>query len=255
MSTDCGNADGVYAWWMRRFERAFSLYDVVRLDHFRGFEAYWAIPKGEKASKGHWMPGPGLKLFRQAYKCFGSLPIIAEDLGYLTPGVRMLLAGTGFPGMDVMQFSDTDPRGGYNPQCDRVSYTGTHDNETLLGWCRNRYRHEIEAVLQQQGITDNGGCPAQSVGAPEGNDAAGAAAAGLDTAVSGAPKTASAYEEAFDGEAGKLADSLMQRFLDTDAFIKIVPLQDILGLGNEARMNVPGTVGTNWKWQAKEKEI
>ena len=204
-----------YGWWMRRFERAFSLYDVVRLDHFRGFEAYWAIPKGAKAGAGHWMPGPGIELFEQAYKHFGPLPIIAEDLGYLTPGVRSLIAGTGFPGMDVMQFSDTDPRTEYKPALDRVSYTGTHDNETLLGWCRNRYKQDIDAVLCRKGIK---------------------------------AEESERYAEAFNQEAKAVADSLLHSFYETDAFIRIVPLQDILGLGNEARMNTPGTVGRNWKW-------
>ena len=210
-----------YRWWMNRFKRAFALYDVVRLDHFRGFEAYWAIPRGEKAGKGHWMPGPGRDLFDEACRQFGPLPIIAEDLGFITPGVRMLIASTGFPGMDVMQFSDTNPREAYSPYADRVSYTGTHDNETLPGWCRNRYREDIEKNLKLKSINEG----------------------------------AEAYQEAFEAEANAIAESLLKSFYDTEALIKIVPLQDILGLGNEARMNTPGTVGQNWSWQLTPEQF
>ncbi len=199
-------ADG-YKWWLMRLERAFKLYDIVRLDHFRGFEAYWAVPRGEKSLKGHWRYGPGRELFEAAFRQFGKLPVIAEDLGYLTPGVRALVAGTGFPGMDVMQFSDTEPWAGYKPDCDRVAYTGTHDNETLLGWCRSLCR-------RKHGLFDEG-------------------------------KTAASSEAGAEA----LRCKLLEDFYKSDAFIKIVPLQDILGLGNEARMNTPGTVGGNWSWQ------
>lgn len=184
-----------YKWWMDRLKRAFSLYNVVRLDHFRGFEAYWAIPKGKKPSEGKWMQGPGRELFEKAFESLGPLPVIAEDLGFITPGVRSLTATTGFPGMDVMQFADRDPMHGYTPNCDRIAYTGTHDNETLTGWCINKY------------------------GAEEGR---------------------------------KAADKLLEDFYKSDAFIRIVPVQDLMGLDNTARMNVPGTTGVNWRWQAKE---
>ncbi len=133
----------------------------------------------------------------------------------------MLIASTGFPGMDVMQFSDTNPRESYSPYADRISYTGTHDNETLLGWCRNRYRDDIARALELRGVKED--------------DAA--------------------YEAAYADEAKAIAESLLSHFYDTEARIKIVALQDILGLGNEARMNTPGTVGQNWSWQARKLDL
>ena len=234
-----------FGWWMRRFKRAFKLYDAVRLDHFRGFEAYWAIPRGEKAVRGHWMQGPGAELFEAAYRQFGALPIIAEDLGFLTPGVRMLMANAGFPGMDVMQFSDIDPLDYYSPDCDRVSYTGTHDNETLLGWCKSHYKEKIDKILRQKNIVP------ENINYEASANLKYAASENEDCMTAEDKKYAAAY----DTEARVLADRLLSRFYDTDAFIKIVPLQDILGLDNAARMNTPGTLGINWRWQAKEEDL
>lgn len=238
-----------YKWWLQRFKRAFKLYDIVRLDHFRGFEGYYAVPRGEKAIKGHWMPGPGRELFEKAYESFGALPFIAEDLGYLTPGVRSLTATTGFPGMDVMQFSDSDPLHSYKPACDRISYTGTHDNETLLGWCTNHYRAGIEAELKTEKSEGNAADSRAFLEDRHGNTGSECSRSdcGRGTGEDGA---ASDYDKAFEEKARQLRDRLLDNFLSSDAFIKIMPLQDVLGLGNEARMNVPGTVGTNWKWQA-----
>ncbi len=201
-----------YSFWIDRFKRAFRLYDIVRLDHFRGFEAYWEIPKGRKAKDGHWMPGPGKELFEKAYEQLGPLPVIAEDLGYLTPGVRALTATTGFPGMDVMQFYNGDPAFAYEPDEDRVSYTGTHDNETLLGWCINRCKAENIHKAKADGCEN---------------------------------------ELSLSKEASELRDRLIDNFYKSDAFIKILPLQDLLGLDNTARMNVPGTIYGNWRWQAE----
>ena len=187
-----------YTWWLRRLERAFALYDYVRLDHFRGYESYWEIPGGEPPAKGEWVPGPGLALFEAAYKRFGPLPILAEDLGVLTPAVRGLVKLCGFPGMDVLQFADGDPLGDYAPAEGAVAYTGTHDNQTLTGWCRARY--------------------------PD-----------LD------PRTT--------------ADALMERLYHSRADVRILPLQDLLGLGDEARMNTPGTTVGNWTWQAGTEDL
>lgn len=184
-----------YDWWMRRLKRAFGLYDYVRLDHFRGFEAYWSVPERCTAVKGKWKYGPGRKLFEKAYSIFGPLPVLAEDLGLITPGVRGLVAGCGVLGTDVMQFSDYDPMDGYNPPEHKVVYSGTHDNQTLIGWCKDRYP---------------------------------------------------------DKEPEECAEKLLENLYECDADVKIVPLQDILGLDDEARMNVPGTTGKNWSWQAKE---
>ena len=189
-------SDG-YDWWMRRLARVFDLYDYVRLDHFRGFESYWAVPAGEKATQGRWRFGPGMDLFQRAKERFGPLPVLAEDLGSLTPAVRGLVERCGFPGTDVVQFYDGDPLQGYEPPLGKIAYTGTHDNQTLVGWCGDRYP-------------------------------------GLDPL--------------------ETAETLMRTVMDSRAEVVILPLQDVLGLGDEARMNTPGTTGKNWAWQAENLE-
>ena len=189
-----------FGWWLRRFSRALALYDYVRLDHFIGFSSFYAIPAGGTAADGAYSFGPGLDLFRAAYDQFGPLPFIAEDLGAITPAVRALVAASGFPGMDVAQFYDGDVRESYVPRPETVVYTGTHDNQTLVGFCESRY-----------GL-------------------------GRDEAVA-------------------LADGIMARALASDAALAIVPLQDVLSLGDEARMNVPGVADGNWTWQATEEEV
>lgn len=194
---DAMEKDG-YSWWLGRLERAFSLYDAVRLDHFRGFESYWAIPAGKKAVSGKWLFGPGPALFEAAYRRFGPLPLVAEDLGMITPAVRGLVARCGFAGTDVLQFFNGDPRMGYTPPKGKVAYSGTHDNATLLGWSAERYPDED----------------------PE-----------------------------------ETAAQLLENLFRCDAQVVIVPLQDVLGLGDEARMNTPGTVGNNWQWQAKQADF
>lgn len=274
-----------FEWWMHRFERAFSLYDVVRLDHFRGFEAYWAIPAGKKAVEGCWMPGPGRRLFEEAFRRFGPLPVIAEDLGFITPGVHSLIATTGFPGMDIMEFADRDPRTGYEPSRDRVAYTGTHDNETLLGWCMNRYKDEISAEEAEEDTgTDNGAESKKHDGEkPEltagrgtenhgGSDSEKYTAAEVEMPVGKMPTAAAEVIDKYirsknetreelavrkrkqleEKRAVRISEELLKRFYSCGALIRIVPLQDLLGLDNSARMNIPGTVGGNWSWQAEE---
>ena len=127
---------------MRRFQRAFELYDYVRLDHFLGFSSYYTIPQGKGALDGAWNFGPGIELFDVARRRFGQLPFVAEDLGTITPAVRALVAATGFPGMDVIQFSDEDVRQGYHPKPEKVVYSSTHDTSTLLGWCQERFEED-----------------------------------------------------------------------------------------------------------------
>ena len=189
-----------YGWWLRRFSRALALYDYVRLDHFIGFSSYFAIPAGKPASEGSYAYGPGMELFEAAYQQFGPLPFIAEDLGVITPAVRALVVASGIPGMDVAQFADNDVREGYAPAPETVAYTGTHDNQTLVGFCESRF------------------------------------------GVSGE-------------EARKLADSIMERVLASDADVAVVQLQDVLGLGDEARMNVPGVAEGNWGWRASDEDV
>lgn len=195
-----------YCWWLKRMKRAFVLYDYVRMDHFRGFEAYWSVPAGKKAVDGRWRPGPGVRLFEAARAEFGPLPILAEDLGVITPGVRGLLARCGFPGMDVLQFYEGES---YQPPAGKVVYTGTHDNQTLLGWCQTRY-----------------------------------AADGLKTEASHLPP-----------DSREMAARLMKEVLGCGAGVVILPLQDVLELGDEARMNTPGTVEHNWSWQVSQEQL
>ena len=185
-----------FGWWLRRFSRALKLYDVVRLDHFIGFSSYFGIPAGESAASGTYAFGPGAELFRAARRQFGPLPFIAEDLGAITPAVRALVTETGIPGMDVAQFADNDVRESYEPRPETVVYTGTHDNQTLVGFCEDRYGLERE-------------------------------------------------------EAVEVADGIARRVLASDADVAIMPLQDVLELGDEARLNVPGVAG-GWRWYAPD---
>ena len=189
-------ADDGYGWWVERLRRAFGLYDYVRLDHFVGFENYYSVPAGKKATEGRWLPGPGKALFERAAEVFGPLPVIAEDLGTITPAIRGLVAQCGFPGMDVLEFADADLRGGYAPTPGKVAYTSTHDTDTLLGFVRSAY-----------GIAD-------------------------------------------DNEALTVAERIMADALRSDTRVVMMPLQDVMGLGTEARMNVPGQAEGNWRWQA-----
>ena len=196
-----------YDWWMRRLGRMFELYDYVRLDHFLGFSSYYTIPQGKSAKEGAWNFGPGIELFRTAFKKFGPLPVIAEDLGIITPAVRALVASTGFPGMDVVQFFDGDVREGYKPAPGKMAYSGTHDTQTLLGWTEQHFF---------------GGDPADAVG---------------------------------DERAERLADDLLHKTLASKATVAMVPLQDVLGLDDRDRMNVPGVSEGNWSWQATSEQL
>ena len=189
-----------YDWWLARLERAVKTYDYVRLDHFIGFSSYYKIAKGKPAREGSFSFGPGLDLFRAAYQKLGPLPFIAEDLGVITPAVRALIAETGIPGMDIVQFSDGDVREGYEPKPGTVTFTGTHDNQTLLGFCESRFGLEGEEARQM---------------------------------------------------ARRIAASVLASKND----VAIMPLQDVLELGDEARMNVPGVAEGNWSWRAEEQDV
>ena len=189
-----------YDWWLARLERAVKTYDYVRLDHFIGFSSYYKIAKGKPAREGSFSFGPGLDLFRAAYQKLGPLPFIAEDLGVITPAVRSLIAETGIPGMDIVQFSDGDVREGYEPKPDTVTFTGTHDNQTLLGFCQSRFGLEGQ-------------------------------------------------------EATQMADRIAASVLASKNDVAIMPLQDVLGLDDAARMNVPGVAEGNWSWQAAWEDV
>jgi len=142
-----------YEWWVKRFEALLGYVDAVRIDHFRGFEAYWRVPYGEKtAVNGKWVPGPGEDLFRRLYERLGDLPIIAEDLGVITPGVELLRDEFNLPGMKILQFAfgsdDDNPYLPHNYPENCVVYTGTHDNDTTLGWFQSLAQAEREVVLE-----------------------------------------------------------------------------------------------------------
>ncbi len=189
---DAMKKDG-YKWWINRMKRAFDLYDYVRLDHFRGFEAYWAVPHGKVALDGFWMPGPGMDLFRAAYDALGPLPILAEDLGFITPGVNAMIAQLGIMGTQVIQFYEGDPLKPYGVHYGKIAYPGTHDSCTTLGWVQLNHPN-MDAESTALRILDN--------------------------------------------------------IYNSDAPIIITPLQDLIGLGDDARMNTPGTAEGNWAWQA-----
>ncbi len=135
---DAMKADG-YAWWMRRLARTFALYDVTRLDHFLGFQNFFGVPSGKTAKDGSWHEGPSVGFFQRARDLLGPLPILAEDLGSITPATRALLAQVGCNGMDVLQFADNDVRDGWEPHEAKVAYTSTHDNQTLVGFCATHF--------------------------------------------------------------------------------------------------------------------
>ena len=202
-----------YDWWCRRIDHCFKLYDVVRIDHFRGFDEYYSIPFGDlTAENGHWEKGPGMDLFRALNSRLGEKQIIAEDLGYLTDSVRQLLKDSGYPGMKVLEFA-FDPReeSDYLPHgYDRnsVVYTGTHDNETLVQWYKG-LSGESRAFAEE--YMNNASTP----------------------------------------EKEKYWDFVRMAMMSTSNTC-ITPLQDFLGLDQEARINKPSTLGGNWEWRMDE---
>lgn len=204
-----------YSWWVNRMRENLKLYDVIRIDHFRGFESYWSIPYGEDtAINGQWIKGPGNELFRAIKDSLGDINIIAEDLGYLTREVIDFREETGFPGMKVLQFafdtreeSDYLPHN-YNKNC--VVYTGTHDNDTFVGWFKESgNKEDVEHAIEYLKLNEDEG-----------------------------------YNWGFIRGAWSSVGDLA-----------IAPIQDFLNLGGEARINVPSTVGMNWKWRAKKEQL
>lgn len=208
-----------YSWWMGRLAHCFRMYDVVRIDHFRGFDEYYSIPYGaDSAVNGHWEKGPGAELFWKMKECLGDCKVIAEDLGYVTDSVRQLVKDTGFPGMKVLEFAfdsrDSGSANDYLPHnyvenC--VAYTGTHDNETLAGWFKNIKKEE--RAMARDYLCDK-------------------------------------YTP--DEE---LYWSFVCEIMKTCAHMCIIPMQDYLGYDNSSRMNQPSTVGTNWRWRITKKEL
>jgi len=210
-----------YAWWVRRVRHALGIYDLLRIDHFRGFDTYWAIPAGSATAKtGKWEQGPGMELFRALEAELGKLPIIAEDLGELFPSVRKLLADSTFPGMKVLQFAFGGQDSEYLPHnyiANCVVYPGTHDNTTLTDWWENGSPDERRHAAAYLHLTASAKPTAKE-----------AAAVPADTA--------------------RLA--LLRAALGSAADRAIIPMYDWLGLGAEAHLNTPGKLGGNWAWRA-----
>ena len=212
-----------YAWWIRRVRHALGIYDLLRIDHFRGFDTYWAIPAGSStACTGKWEIGPRMDLFRALEAALGKLPIIAEDLGELFPSVRGLLADSTFPGMKVLQFAFGGGDNEYLPHNhvkNSVVYPGTHDNTTLTDWWEN---------------------------AATGKEKANAAAYLHLTPCKPTAKEGAAVKP----DAARIA--LLRAALGSVADRAIIPMPDWLGLGAEAHLNTPGKLGGNWTWRAAE---
>ncbi len=211
-----------YQWWIDRFRASFALFDMVRLDHFRGFEAYWEVPGHETtAMHGRWVKGPGESLLSALQNAFGSLPIVAENLGVITPPVEKLRQQFGLPGMSLLQFAfGSDPQGPsfrpHNYSRDLVAYTGGHDNDTTVGW------------WSSSGAGDSTRTPED---------------------VRKEHAFARAYLNMDINDDSEINWVMIRAVLASVADVAIVPLQDVLGLGTEARMNLPGKVSGNWKWR------
>jgi len=211
-------ADG-YRWWVDRLRATSELADLVRIDHFRGFEAYWSVPAdAETARTGVWEPGPGDAIFDAMRAALGTLPIIAEDLGVITPEVEALRDRHQIPGMRVLQFDVCDPGfelSDIGEYC--VCYTGTHDNDTTIGWFYGSpgdIRSNKDIKLAQDAVLRVTG-----------------------------------------GSAETIHKDLIRAAFSTDARLAIAPMQDYLGLGSEARINTPGTAGGNWRWRVLGSQL
>ena len=208
-----------YSWWVDRLQAASALTDIVRVDHFRGFEAYWSVPaESDTARNGTWEPGPGDAIFDAMQNALGNLPIVAENLGVITPEVEALRERHKIPGMIVLQFdvSDADFDLLSVPE-NSVCYTGTHDNDTTLGW----FRGSPDDIRSDQEIR----------------------------------QTRQAVLQLTGGTAETIHADLIKAALSTEARLVIAPMQDILGLGSEARINTPGTSSNNWRWRVRDGQL
>ena len=201
-----------YSWWISRFESAFRIFDIIRIDHFRGFESYYAIPYSDKtAERGVWKKGPDKELFEYMEKKLGVKKLIAEDLGFLTGRVRKMLKKTGYPGMKVLEFAFYESeKGGFNSEYlphnygrNHVVYTGTHDNDTLVSWFKSLNKNEKAFVRRYLGISSR----------------------------------------------KDLCSAMIRLAYSSTADTCIIPMQDILELDGSARVNTPSVLGGNWEWR------
>lgn len=204
-----------YAWWIERLRESFKIYDIVRIDHFRGFESYWEVPAdSDTSATGKWVKGPDYKLFAAVKEALGDLNIIAEDLGFMTDEVIELRERTGFPGMKILQFAfNPDDESIDSPHLapnNSVMYTGTHDNNTVLGW----YKDEVDDATRQY--------MAQYTNRKE-------------------------YET--------VPHAMLRTIFSSVSFMAIATMQDLLELDSAARMNYPSTIGGNWTWRMTAEEL
>jgi 4-alpha-glucanotransferase len=204
-----------FAWWVDRFQKMSKLVDIVRIDHFRGFSAYWQVPQGaHTAVEGQWVDAPGAALFTTLREKLGDLPIWAEDLGLITAEVEQLRDQFDLPGMKILQFA-FDDRGAANPYLpfhyvrNCVCYTGTHDNNTTRGWWEQLDAKLKRRVSDYLGVTDD----------------------------------------------EDVHWSLIRQAISSVADNVVIPWQDVLGLGSEARLNVPGTATGNWRWRFDSRAV
>lgn len=196
-----------FSWWIDRMRSTFSFYDIVRIDHFRGFESYWSVPAGEATARnGKWIKSPGLELFHAIKKACPDARIVAEDLGVITPKVEALREQTGLPGMAVLQFAfggeDDNAYLPHNVTSNTVIYTGTHDNDTTIGW----YGSVDDEVREH-------------------------------------------VRRYFNVSGEDIANELIRGAVKSTAMLAIIPIQDLMGLGSEARLNTPGAAAGNWQWR------
>jgi len=208
-----------YRWWIARLRASANLADIVRIDHFRGFEAYWSVPvDSDTARRGTWEPGPGDAIFDAMQDALGSLPIVAEDLGVITPEVEALRDRHNIPGMVVLQFDVVDEDFDFDEvPGNAVCYTGTHDNDTTIGWF-NGSPDDIRSTKEIR-------------------------------------ETRTAVLEMTGGTADTIHDDLIRAAFSTNARLAIAPMQDYLGLGSDARINTPGTSKDNWRWRVQAEQL
>ena len=207
-----------YSWWISRMKHCFSLYDIVRVDHFRGFDEYFSIPNGdENAKRGHWEAGPGMKLFHAMEQALGKKEVIAEDLGYVTESVKKLVKDSGFPGMKLLEFAfDSRESGDYRPNTwtkNTVCYTGTHDNQVLKDWFLEILPEDREMAADYSGRT---------------------------------------VEELLKMD---YVDFFIKMTLDSVSNTAMIPMQDYLHKGKEARINTPSRLGNNWSYRFTKEDF
>ena len=202
-----------YNWWIARLYFNLHMFDMVRIDHFRGLESFWAVEAGaENAISGQWLPADGNEILQIMQSRLGEIPVVAEDLGIITPEVEQLRDRFNLPGMKVLQFAfssdSTNDHLPHNFQNRVIAYTGTHDNDTIMGWWKHLSNQERKNVLQYLSL-----------------------------------------------KKGNIKDKLIEWIWSSTATVSIVPMQDILGLGSEARMNIPGTATGNWQWRYTKHQL